>query len=76
MVSSTLIWSLFCDAELKPPDALLISKTGVAVAADTVTLEEANGKAGPDEEPKPNEETPDAVDLSPNEKPVDGEEPN
>lgn len=55
---------------------LRISKTGVAVADDMVALDEVNEKAGPDEEPKPNEETFDGVDLRPNENPVDGEEPN
>lgn len=43
--------------------------------ADIVALDGVNEKAGPDE-PKPIEETPDAVGLSPNENPVDGEEPN
>lgn len=76
MVSSTLIWSLFCDAEVKPPDVLRISKTGVVVAADIVALDEVNEKTGADEEPKPNEETPGGEDLSPKENPVDGEEPN
>lgn len=47
----------------------------MAVVADVVVLDEVNGNAGTDE-PKPTEETPDAVDLSPNKNPVDGEEPN
>lgn len=48
----------------------------MAVVADIVALDEVNENAGLGEEPKPIEETPDAVDLSPNENPVDGEEPN
>lgn len=47
----------------------------MAVVADIVALDDVNEKAGPDE-PKPIEETPDAVGLSPNENPVDGDEPN
>lgn len=47
----------------------------MAVVADIVALDEVNENAGTDE-PKPSEETPDAVDLSPNKAPVDGEEPN
>lgn len=47
----------------------------MAVVADIVALDDVNEKAGTDE-PKPIEETPDAVGLRPNENPVDGEEPN
>lgn len=47
----------------------------MAVVADIVALDDINEKACPDE-PKPIEETPDTVGLSPNENPVDGDEPN
>lgn len=47
----------------------------MAFVADIVALDDVNEKVGPDE-PKPIEEAPVTVGLSPNENTVDGEEPN
>lgn len=70
MVSSTFIWSLFGDTELKPPDIIGVPNIGVDVAADGDAPDEVNEKTEPDDdEQKPNGETPDAGAEVPNENP-------
>lgn len=74
MVSSTFIWSLLGDTELKAP-IFDIPKLGVAVAADIEALDEVNENTDP-VEPKLYEGTLETGALSPNENPVDGDKPN